>query len=511
MFDISRLRRLVKAPNSGLHEVKDGKVHVALQPGFLHNPDVGIKICLNSKLHQNLPDLNGILMGFEKVKKRGSGNLVSDTPFIHIDITGTFFILKLSVGEVLEVTVIKKGDGHLGALLHDVFNVSIIDNKLVKRDINLGDSVLVKVERVSNVGERPVLLANLVEPNPSNNVAAHVEETDSGVDSERGEKRKMGETEENVEDEEERRRQKKAAKKARKEKERVEASTMMAAPGSDDTDANVLDSVGNQKKTLNFQNSPEKKTRGPIQLSDLPEGFTIHIPEGKTYKLFKGPDGKTYRSLNDIKKRYLGEAVCSSPVRNAPTKEVVSSSPVKSAPIKATSTSSSPTKKRMGKEVKEHIEETLDTIVATWNIEEGTGDLAEDHPKFLAFSEKQLAEMDPFSKNFWVEPEKKTRVVKPKPTQLQAEEDMVDEIVAEELEEEHEDTSVKTDAVDNLEEPGTEKKKKKKKKRLSFREEDQATFMQSGEDQVDDSQMSEKKKKKKKKKKHSVSMDCDDV
>ena len=84
-------------------------------------------------------------MGFEKVKKMSSGNLVSDTPFIHIDITGTFFVLKPSVGEVLEVTVIKKGEGHLGALLHDVFNVSIFDSKLAKRDINLGDSVLVKV------------------------------------------------------------------------------------------------------------------------------------------------------------------------------------------------------------------------------------------------------------------------------------------------------------------------------------------------------------------------------
>ena len=84
-------------------------------------------------------------MGFEKVKKMSSGNLVSDTPFIHIDITGTFFVLKPSVGEVLEVTVIKKGEGHLGALLHDVFNVSIFDSKLAKRDINLGDTVLVKV------------------------------------------------------------------------------------------------------------------------------------------------------------------------------------------------------------------------------------------------------------------------------------------------------------------------------------------------------------------------------
>merc|ERR1712037_82093 len=125
---------------------------------------------------------------------------------------------------------------------------------------------------------------------------------------------------------------------------------------------------------------------------------------------------------------------------------------------------SSPSKKRMGKEVKEHIEETLDTVVATWNIEEGTGDLADDHPKFLAFSDKQLDEMDPFSKNFWVEPEKRKRVTKAKPTQLKAEEDMVEEIVANELEEEHNDTIVKTDANDDLEEPVTEKKKKKKKK-----------------------------------------------
>ena len=272
-----------------------------------------------------------------------------------------------------------------------------------------------------------MLLANLVETNSSNNNdRGHVEETDSGVDSERGEKRKMGDTEESVEDAEERRRQRKAAKKARKEKERLEASTRMAAPGSDDTDANIMDSVGNQKKTLNFQTSPEKKARGrEIQSSDLPEGFTIFIPEGKTYKTFKGPDGKTYRSLNDIKKRYLGEAVSSSPVR--------------SAPGKATSTSS-PSKKRMGKEMKEHIEETLDTVVATWNIEEGTGDLADDHPKFLAFSEKQLAEMDPFSKNFWVEPERKKKVPKAKPAQLKTEEDMVDAIVAKELEEEHNDT-----------------------------------------------------------------------
>merc|ERR1712156_1380011 len=153
----------------------------------------------------------------------------------------------------------------------------------------------------------------------------------------------------------------------------------------------------------------------------------------------------TYRSLNDIRKRDLGEEVGSSPIRKAPN----------------TANATSPTKKEVKeptkKEVKEHIQETLDSVSATWNIEEGTGDLADDHPKYLAFSEKQLAEMDPYSKNFWVEPEKKKKQVKVKPAQLEAEEQAVDEIVAEELQEQQVDETEKLDAVNNIEEPETER------------------------------------------------------
>jgi len=498
MFDIGRLRQLISSPNSGLHEVRDGKVHVALQPGYLSNPDVGIKICLNSRLHQNLPDLSGILMGFEKVRKKSNANLISDTPFLHIDVVGTFFVLRPVIGETLEVTVIKKGSGHLGALLHDVFSVSVYGNNLEKKDINLGDSVLVKVERVSNMGERPVLLTNFLKTNSDSSLPHTLEENDSGVDSERGEKRK---TAGGVDEEEERRRQRKAAKKARKEKERLEASTRMAVPGGDDTVEDILGSVDSQRKTLDFQSSPEKRAGGrgrEIQQSDLPEGFIIHIPEGKTYKLYKGPDGKTYRSLNDIRKRYLGEEVGSSPIRKAPN----------------TANATSPTKKEVKeptkKEVKEHIQETLDSVSATWNIEEGTGDLADDHPKYLAFSEKQLAEMDPYSKNFWVEPEKKKKQVKAKPAQLEAEEQAVDEIVAEELQEEQVDETEKPDADNNIEEPETERKKSKKKKKLSLSEGDtSAHYTLPAVDQTDETHMSERKKKKKKKdkKKHSTSMD----
>merc|ERR1719513_261598 len=96
----------------------------------------------------------------------------------------------------------------------------------------------------------------------------------------------------------------------------------------------------------------------------------------------------------------------------------------------------------------------------------------DDHPKYLAFSEKQLAEMDPYSKNFWVEPEKKKKQVKAKPAQLEAEEQAVDEIVAEELQEEQVDETEKPDADNNIEEPETERKKSKKKKKLSLSEGD---------------------------------------
>ena len=83
-------------------------------------------------------------MGFEKVHTKGEA-YISDTLFLHVDVVGTFFVLRPVVGETLEVTVIKKGVGHLDALLHDVFSVSVYGNNLEKKDIKLGDSVLVKV------------------------------------------------------------------------------------------------------------------------------------------------------------------------------------------------------------------------------------------------------------------------------------------------------------------------------------------------------------------------------
>ena len=86
----------------------------------------------------------------------------------------------------------------------------------------------------------------------------------------------------------------------------------------------------------------------------------------------------------------------------------------------------------------------------------------------------------------------------------------MDEIVAEELQEEQVDETEKPDADNNIDEPETERKKSKKKKKLSLSEGDtSAHYTLPAVDQTDETHMSERKKKKKKKdkKKHSTSMD----
>ena len=77
------------------------------------------------------------------------------------------------------------------------------------------------------MGERPFLLATLVEVNSDSSLSHTLEENNNRVKSERDEKRKSAGL---VHEEEERGRQRKAAKKAKKEKEGLQASTRMATP-----------------------------------------------------------------------------------------------------------------------------------------------------------------------------------------------------------------------------------------------------------------------------------------
>lgn len=56
MFDLGQLRKLAKAPHSGVEEVKTARVHLALEPGYLNNLDAGIKHNFNAKINQHFAE-----------------------------------------------------------------------------------------------------------------------------------------------------------------------------------------------------------------------------------------------------------------------------------------------------------------------------------------------------------------------------------------------------------------------------------------------------------------------
>ena len=85
------------------------------------------------------------MLGYTEVKKQPHGALLADSPFVHLDVTAKFFVFKPVAGASLSVSVIKKSSGHLGALLNDVFNVSVTCSSSAKDRIQLGDTILVTV------------------------------------------------------------------------------------------------------------------------------------------------------------------------------------------------------------------------------------------------------------------------------------------------------------------------------------------------------------------------------
>merc|ERR1719153_929317 len=93
----------------------------------------------------------------------------------------------------------------------------------------------------------------------------------------------------------------------------MEASEAAVTGNLDESQVVELD----QRKTIEFT-SPTSKAHGALEEvksprvvkideNSLPEGFQIIVKktDKKTWKEYLGPDGKKYRSLNDIKKRFL--------------------------------------------------------------------------------------------------------------------------------------------------------------------------------------------------------------
>jgi len=167
MLQLEKLIALCSSAHSGVTSVKK-QVHLALEPSFLANINLGILKCLNSHLHEYYPEVSGILLGYDNIKlKKTTGSMYNDQPHIHIDIQATFYIFCPTPATCLLGTVNKISQGHVGVLVHDTFNASILKPANVPEKSWAGSKLVVgkvvkfKVVSVSYSRNRLVLLGEL--------------------------------------------------------------------------------------------------------------------------------------------------------------------------------------------------------------------------------------------------------------------------------------------------------------------------------------------------------------
>jgi len=165
MLQLEQLSELCKSEHSGVCAVKK-QIRLCLEPSYLSDINFAILKCLNSHLNKYYPEVSGILLGYDQLKlKKSTGAMFQ--PLLHVDIQATFFLFCPLPGQLLSGIVNMKSRGHLGVLVLDTFNASIMSghtpvNGLPGNEVSLGIVVRFKVLSVSYSMNRVVLMGEMV-------------------------------------------------------------------------------------------------------------------------------------------------------------------------------------------------------------------------------------------------------------------------------------------------------------------------------------------------------------
>lgn len=101
--------------------------HISLLPCYVGNLSKGITEHLNGKVLRYFPQLNGVLLTYTKPRLlQKEGRIFDEHPHIHTDLTYTACVFRPMLGAILRGTVNKVGIDHVGCLLYDCFNVSVV-------------------------------------------------------------------------------------------------------------------------------------------------------------------------------------------------------------------------------------------------------------------------------------------------------------------------------------------------------------------------------------------------
>ena len=101
--------------------------HLSLLPCYIGRLADGITDHVSGKVLRYVASLSGILVSYSKpVVLQSFGRIFDEQPHIHFDICYSAYVFKPTVGTILRGTVNKIGGDHVGCLVYDCFNASLI-------------------------------------------------------------------------------------------------------------------------------------------------------------------------------------------------------------------------------------------------------------------------------------------------------------------------------------------------------------------------------------------------
>ncbi|VEN57235.1 unnamed protein product [Callosobruchus maculatus] len=165
-FNKELLHSLRSDENSGV-ELKRSQYHLSLHPIQLNNFSKSLKQVLNQSIAKYNRDLDGILLGFEKTKLLSKeGYIHDDSCYIHLDIEADFYVFTPEIGKEMKGIVNRKSKDHVGLLVYNALNVSILkpkDNEdWIGGFVELGAEVLFRITYISLTSFMPYIRGEII-------------------------------------------------------------------------------------------------------------------------------------------------------------------------------------------------------------------------------------------------------------------------------------------------------------------------------------------------------------
>lgn len=115
------------------------KEHVSLLPSFVGKLSQGITEYLSSKILKYSSQFGGVLLCYSRpTLMNQEGRIMDEQPHIHFDVTYSATLFKPVLGSVLCGRVNKVGVDHVGCLLYDCFNVTVVSKTMNHRNFPSG-------------------------------------------------------------------------------------------------------------------------------------------------------------------------------------------------------------------------------------------------------------------------------------------------------------------------------------------------------------------------------------